>query len=353
MSERSKSDRIQSRVIRAILKNFGGYAPRLLPEHTRLVDGLTLAPELQLMLKLRELQGGRSWSELSIPHARAQMAQECRISGGDKLAVGPVRTFEIPGPTGPMRVRHYMPTELGKRPLMVFFHGGGFLFGDLNTHDQPCRYFAKYAGVQVLSVEYRLAPDNPFPAAVDDAFAGYVWALEHADRLGADASQILVCGDSAGANLAAVVAQLALIEKKQTPALQVLLYPCLDRTVERASLQLFKQGFFLTRRDIDYCLENYARGEDPHDIRLAPDRFPDLASVSPAYVVTCGFDPLRDEGEAYEAALRKAGVVTRFQRIPDLIHGFINMTGLSPASEAALIAVADQTRNFLSAVRPS
>ncbi len=342
---------MQHRVIRKVLKSFAPYAPNVLPEHTRRIDGLTLCPEIQLMLKLRELQGGKPWSQLPIKQARRQMREECQVSAGPKLPVGPVRTFEIAGPAGPMRVRHYMPIEQGVRPLLVFFHGGGFLFGDLDTHDQPCRYLAKHAGVQVLAVEYRKGPENPFPAAVEDAFAGYLWALENAERLGADPSQVLVGGDSAGGNLAAVVTQFALTEGKPLPVMQLLLYPCLDRLTQWKSLDLFAEGFFLTKRDIEYCLAQYAQGHDPKDPLLSPTQFPNLSDLSPAFVVTCGFDPLRDEGEAYESALRNAGVITRFHRVPDLIHGFINMTGLSPVSEAALIEVANSTRNFLTTLK--
>jgi acetyl esterase len=347
MANRSLAERLQFGGARALLSRLSPYSVRLLPERTRLVDGLALSPEIQLMLAMRPLTGGRPWHKVSVKFARAQMRAESRLSAGPKLQVGPVRTFEIPGATAPMRVRHYVPNETGVRPLLEFFHGGGFLYGDLDTHDQPCRYLAKYAGVQVLSVEYRLAPEHPFPAGVEDAYAGYLWALENAARLGADPTQVCVGGDSAGGNLAAVVTQLARQNHKPLPALQLLLYPALDRVNPSRSVQLFSEGFFLTEKDIEYTFQTYAPGADPRDPRLAPILTPDLSGLSPAFVVTAGFDPLRDEGEAYESALRKAGNVTRFHRVPDLIHGFINMTGLSPVSEAALIGVADMTRNFL------
>ncbi len=351
MSERSLSVRMQQRIARKLLDTLSPLAPKLLSEQGRSRDGLTLSPDLQMMLKLRELQGGKSWSDLSVATARKQMREECRISAGPKLPVGPVRTFEIPGPTGNLRVRHYVSTELGKRPLLVFFHGGGFLFGDLDTHDQPCRYLAKYAGVHVLSVEYRKAPENPFPAAIEDTFAGYLWAVEHAVDLGSDPSQVLVGGDSAGGNLATVVTQLAAREEKTLPCMQLLLYPTIDRVRSWPSVELFAEGFFLTKRDIEYCLEQYAQGHDPKDPLLCPALFPELSALSPAFVVTCGFDPLRDEGEAYESALREAGVKTSLYRVPDVIHGFINMTGLSPTADAALIEVANRTRNFLTTLK--
>lgn len=347
MVDRSFVERLGFEGARSLLSRLSPYTQRVLPERTRLVDGLALSPEIQLMLAMRPFTGGKAWHAVSIHFARAQMRSEARLSAGPKLQVGPVRTFEIPGASGPMRVRHYIPNELGQRPLLVFFHGGGFLYGDLDTHDQPCRYLAKYAGVQVLSVEYRLAPEHPFPAGVEDAYAGYLWALDNAAALGADPQQILVGGDSAGGNLAAVVTQLAKQNHKPLPALQLLIYPAVDRVNARPSLDLFAEGFFLSRKDIDYTFKNYAPGADPHDPRLGPLFAPDLSGLSPAFVITAGFDPLRDEGEAYESALRKAGNVTRLHRVPDLIHGFINMTGLSPVSEAALIGVADMTRNFL------
>ena len=347
MAERSFAERLQFEGARSLLSRLSPYSKRVLPERTRLVDGLALSPEVQLMLAMRPFTGGKPWHAVSIQFARKQMQAESRLSSGEKIQVGPVRTFEIQGATGPMRVRHYVPNEPGKRPLLVFFHGGGFLYGDLDTHDQPCRYLAKYAGVQVLSVEYRLAPEHPFPAAVEDSYAGYLWALEHAEALGADPRRILVGGDSAGGNLAAVVTQLAKQNQKQLPSLQLLIYPAVDRVNPYRSLELFSEGFFLSRKDIDFTFANYASGAHPRDPRLGPIFAPDLGGLSPAFVVTAGFDPLRDEGEAYESALRRAGNITRLHRVPDLIHGFINMTGLSPASEAALIGVADMTRNFL------
>ena len=347
MAERSFAERLQFEAARKLLSGLSAYSVRLLPERTRLVDGLALHPEVQLMLAMRPLTGGRQWHQVSVKFARAQMRAEARLSAGPKLSVGPVRTFEIPGPTGPLRVRHYGAGEPGVRPLLVFFHGGGFLYGDLDTHDQPCRYLAKHAGVQVLSIEYRLAPEHPFPAAVEDCYAAYIWALDPAAQLGADPTQVCVGGDSAGGNLAAVVTLLAKQDKKPLPALQLLIYPAVDRVNPWRSLDLFAEGFFLTAKDIEYTFQTYAPGADPRDPRLGPIFAPDLSGLSPALVVTAGFDPLRDEGEAYESALRKAGNATRLHRVPDLIHGFINMTGLSAASEDALIGVADMTRDFL------
>jgi acetyl esterase len=205
----------------------------------------------------------------------------------------------------------------------------------------------------VLSVGYRLAPEHPFPAAPEDVFAAYRWARANAVGLGADPTRVAVAGDSAGGNLATAVALMAKAEGQPQPCAQLLFYPCVDRVEARPSLSLFARDYLLTRADIDWCTERYAGSVDLRHPLLSPLLAPDLRGLAPAFVVSVGFDPLRDEGEAYESALRVAGNTTRFLRVPDLIHGFINCTGVSPAAERATIDIAQRFRQLLDENRES
>jgi acetyl esterase len=209
------------------------------------------------------------------------------------------------------------------------------------------------AGAQVLSVAYRLAPEHPFPAAVDDAWAALCWAAANAASLGADPARLAVGGDSAGANLSAVVAQRAAREGGPPLAAQVLLYPPVDRRAPYPSLELFADGFFLTRAEIDWFDRLYATEEQRGDPRRSPLRAADLGGLAPALVVTAGFDPLRDEGEAYAAAMAAAGTQVRLRRHASLIHGFLNMIDLSRAARAATVEVGDELRIMLAGARPA
>ena len=222
----------------------------------------------------------------------------------------------------------------------MFFHGGGWVYGDLDTHDPPCRFLAERSGVRVLSVDYRLAPEHPFPAAYDDALAAYRWVVENAASLDADVTRLGVGGDSAGGNLAAVTA----IEAARTGlplAFQLLVYPGTDATQGTASKRLFGKRFYLTQVFMDQVMDQYvpdrARRADPRVSPLLGD-VPD--GLAPAYVVTAGFDPLRDEGEAYARLLADAGVEVELRRFPDQIHGFLNVLGVGRTARAASAEVA-------------
>jgi acetyl esterase len=306
------------------------------------VDGQTLHPELQVLLHMRERMGVKGMSDSTPEAARRQSRAEARAFAGPAVEVGAVAALEVPSPDGPLPARHYAPDEIGApHPLLVWFHGGGFVVGDLDIYDQACRTLCRHAGVHVLAVEYRLAPEHPFPAAVDDAAAALDWAHEHAAELGADPDRVLVGGDSAGGNLAAVVAR----EASTRPLAQLLIYPAVDTADRRhPSHELFAEGFFLTAADCTWFHGHYLGATPPDDPRARPLGDHELAGLPPAIVVTAAFDPLRDEGEAYAAALRAAGVPTLLRRFPGLVHGFINMTGVSPASRDALVEIAGALR---------
>jgi acetyl esterase len=316
------------------------------------LDGQTLEPEVQLSLSVLERRGAPPLESLSPQVAREIYRRQCAVTGGAPVPVGSVRDLTVEGAEGPLAARHYAPDEPGgPHPLIVFLHGGGFVLGDLDTHDAPCRLLCRHAGAHVLCVAYRLAPEHTFPAAVEDARAALGWASRHAAELGAYPGRVAVAGDSAGGNLAAVVARQAAHDGGPAPVLQVLLYPATDVVERSRSHELFGGGFLLTRELMDWFAAQYCAGADPADPRLSILRAGDLGSVAPALVITAGFDPLRDEGEAYAGALRAAGVVPVFlRRFPGLIHGFYNAVGISRVSREAVIEVAGATRALLAAV---
>jgi acetyl esterase len=242
---------------------------------------------------------------------------------GAHVAV-PTTDLTIPGPDSPLRARHYLPSKPAPAPLLVFFHGGGFVVGDIESHDGLCRTICRDAGIHVLSVDYRLAPEHKAPAAVDDCVAAYRWALEHAAELDADPNHIGVGGDSAGGNLAALVALRSRDEGIRQPALQALLYPGLDLSAKTRSRTLFSDGFLLSKQDMDWFTKLYLEGAGiaADDPRVSPLKAADLSGLAPALVLTAGFDPLRDEGNAYAAALRSAGVSVDHRQFDALPHGF-------------------------------
>jgi acetyl esterase len=306
------------------------------------VDGDRLDPQVQLLRSLRRRRGFTGLIHPSIAAGRARYRRETRLFRGPITAVEDVRDFEIPGPAGPLRARLYS-SAARRAPLLVYLHGGGFVIGDLDTHDEPCRLFCRHAGTHVLSVDYRLAPEHPFPAGLDDAIKAFEWARANAESLGADPARVGVGGDSAGANLAAGVA-LA----REGVAAQLLIYPATDMTTARASHQLFGEGFLLTLADRDAFYRHYTRatGVRREDPRVSPMNAPDLSPAPPALVVLAGFDILRDEGEAYANRLRRAGVPVRTLRYAGFEHGFIHLTGVCPAARRAMVAIAGEWRDI-------
>jgi acetyl esterase len=314
------------------------------------IDGLTLDPEIQLLLLLRKIRGGGTLRAATPSIARARMRAEILGFGGENIQLGAVRDFTIPGPGGRLPVRHYAPSASGERhPLIVYFHGGGYVAGDLDTHDLFCRMICRHGAVNVLAVDYRLAPEHPFPAAVDDAYAAFQWAASHMAELHADPARLAVGGDSAGGNLSAVVSMLAARDGGPAPMLQILIYPTADRSFDRASMGFFREGFLLEQADMEWYDAHYfgssqAARTDP---RVSPIYADNLGSVARALVFTAGFDPLRDEGEAFAAAMRAAGNRAELRRFDGFVHGFINMVNVSPVSRAAVVEMATEIRRAL------
>jgi acetyl esterase/lipase len=324
---------------------------RLLFGRPPALDGQVLASDIQALIRLSEWAGSESITECAPPEeARAMSRAGAEAVGGPKLAMARVEDLELPGPGGPIPMRFYVPTDAAEpMPLLVYYHGGGWAIGDLDTHDGLCRFLAANAGVRLLSVGYRLAPEHPFPAAVEDAFAAFQWAAEQAVGLGADPRRIAIGGDSAGGNLAAVVSVLARDAGGPDPAMQLLIYPVTDADDDRDSRRLFAEGFLLTKADMDWFEGHYlpepGASEDP---RVSVLRTDDLSGLPPAYVATAGFDPLRDEGEAYAERMREAGVRVALRRHPGLVHSFANLTAVSRTSRAAMLEVAGALRMGLS-----
>ncbi|MBC7691792.1 MAG: alpha/beta hydrolase [Methylotenera sp.] len=328
-----------------LLMNLPGPVQILLSGRKAVVhENNTLSPQLQLMLAMRARRKRKPLSEISLEQARRGLLRDSQVHAARPIAVGAVSDLQIPAAHGLITARHYSPAAAagsGPVPLLVFFHGGGFALCDLETHDAPCRYLCQRMGMQILSVDYRLAPEFPFPAALEDAFTSWVWAEKNAMKLGVDPERISIGGDSAGANLAAVVCQLAAAEAQKLPLAQLLFYPVTDRTRHYASMDHFAEGFFLTRADIEYFKELYAPEAKVPDFRLFPLIAKSLSGQPPAVVVTAGFDPLRDEGEAFAEALGRAGVRTDLLRLPSMIHGFMNFMEISSECRDAMAKSAD------------
>jgi len=312
-----------------------------------IVDGQQLDPQLQLLRSVRRRHRVPGLVEPTVAAGRARFRRETLAFRGPVTEVGSVQDLEI---AGGLRARHYAPAGAGEAPLTVYFHGGGFVIGDLDTHDEPCRILCRQAGIHVLSVEYRLAPEHPFPAALEDVAAALAWAQTNAATLGADPRRVSIGGDSAGGNLSAVV---CLTSRNRPPTAQLLIYPPTDGITPRRSSELFDQGFFLSRNDRRAFGRYYApmAGRDP-DPRLSPLYASDLSNLPPALVITAGFDILRDEGEAYAQALAAAGTVTRQRRYPSLGHGFIHMTGVCPAARRAMEEIAREWRAVIGGCSP-
>jgi acetyl esterase len=232
----------------------------------------------------------------------------------------------LPGPAGDLPVRLYAPEADGPLPVLAYFHGGGFVIGDLDTHDGTCRELAVGAECLVVSVDYRLAPEHPFPAAPEDCYAATAWLAEHCAELGGDPTRLAVGGDSAGGNLAAAVALMARERGGPPLAHQLLIYPVTDYAFETASYRENAEGYMLTLPMMEWFWNHYLADPAQGDNELAsPLRATSLAQLPPATVITAEFDPLRDEGEAYAQRLSDAGVKTQMTRYDGVFHGFLGM----------------------------
>ena len=263
------------------------------------------------------------------------------------VEVASVENRQIPGPAGPLPVRIYRPTGDAPKPVVVFFHGGGWVIGSLETHDQVARKLADQIDAVVVSVDYRMGPEDRFPAAVDDSFAALMWAHAEAAAIGGDPERLVVAGDSAGGNLAAIVAQMT---RTSGPGLrfQLLVYPVTDYEFTSSSMEENAEGYYLTRDMMRWFFDRYLNGPDEaDDPRVSPLRNPDLTGLPPAFVLTMEYDPLRDQGVAYGDAMRNAGNHVESITYPGLFHGCF---GMDEMIDAAKVPFADAVAAVRSAV---
>jgi acetyl esterase len=313
------------------------------------IDGNTLDTTLQLMLRAQTAVGLNALITSSdVGVARSQL-RILAASFKQDIPVARVTNLSIPAPAAPIRVRHYCPVDGDGEPLLVFFHGGGQVIGDLETHDDVCRQICRQGGMHVLSVAYRLAPEHKAPAGSDDAFTAFQWALDHARELGADPGRVAVGGDSAGANLAALVSLRARNEGTRLPALQLLFYPVANYSGETRSQTLFAEGFFLRKKDLQFCRQQFLDGAqvDAADPRVSPLLADEFSGLPPALVLTAGFDPLRDEGRQYADTMREAGVTVDYREFGSLVHGFANFFPLGGGSATAVAETISALRAHL------
>jgi acetyl esterase len=301
------------------------------------VDGRALDEHTAAMLALDDVARRSVLQGVHPARARVRMETDIRTAEAKPPAGVRTRDAVYPSPVGPAPLRLYEPDAIEiPSPGVVLFHGGGWVTGSIESHDGWCRTIAAGARVRVASVEYRRAPEHPFPAAVEDSVAAFRHIASEAATFGMDPRRLAVCGDSAGGNLSAVVS-LQLRAEPLRPAVQALLYPALDGTCSLPSVATLAEGYFLTRANIDWYYAHYVGTTVP---RTHPDLSPlhadSVAGAPPALLVTCGFDPLRDEGAAYADRLRAAGVQVRLREERGLPHGFAFMGGLVPAARLAM-----------------
>lgn len=285
-------------------------------------------PEARAYLEATAALGLAPLAQQGAVVARRNNRERAASLAGTLEEVARIEAGSLPGPGGPLAFRLYAPAADAPQPVLLYLHGGGWVVGDLDTHDSVCRALARRAECAVVSLDYRLAPENPFPAAVEDGWAGLQWLHHHATEIGIDAGRIAVGGDSSGGNLAAVLALRARDRGGPPLKAQVLIYPVTDCDLDRPSYLAAGSGYGLTRDSMKWYWAQYiadeARRRDPE---ASPLRAQDHSSLPPALVITCELDPLASEGAAYAESLEKAGVTARHVHEPGMIHGYVRMAG--------------------------
>jgi acetyl esterase len=308
---------------------------------------MALLPEIRALLDQQDASGRPPLHQQSVPEARAFHLADARALNGPSAPVASVQDRAIPGPAGDLPVRVYTPEGEPPFPIVVWFHGGGWVVGSLDTYDPLCRALAAAVPAVVVSVDYRLAPEHRYPAAVEDAYAATLWASRNAAQLGGAQHRLAVAGDSAGGNLAAVVALGARDRGGPAIAFQLLVYPVLDAAADTASWREHAEGFHLTAAGMRWYWDHYLGGADGAAPDASPLRAASLGGLPPALVICAEHDVLRDEGEAYAARLRQAGVAATVSRYPGVVHGFFRWRAVTGAAEAALQEAAAALRSAL------
>jgi acetyl esterase len=307
-----------------------------------------LDPKLRTLLDLMAQMGNPPLSELTPVQFRELRARGRDLVNAPAPELALVRDVSVAGATGPLKARVYDVEDGGERPTLVYFHGGGFVFGDLESHDAVCRRLAHDGRLRVVAVDYRLAPEAPFPAPVDDALAAFADIANHPERFGADPARLAVGGDSAGANLAINVANHSARAGGPDVAFQLLIYPVTQQGATTPSREKFADGYFLTQEGIDW-FQRYYLGDvfDANDPRISPLLGEIPRGVAPALVITAGFDPLLDEGKAYADKLAASGAPTAYIDYPSQVHGFFNFTAFSEVAADAIAHAAQTVRASL------
>ena len=304
---------------------------------------MALHPQCKTFLDILAGAGGKPIEQL--PVAEARVASKALIDfGGPEEPVAEVENRSIPGPAGPIGLRVYRPIQEETLPGLVYFHGGGFVICDLDTHDRQCRNLANAAGCTVISVDYRLAPKHKYPAAVEDAYAATRYVAENAAEFGVDPNRIAVGGDSAGGNLAAVVSLLARDRGEPRLKFQLLIYPLVDFEDKSPSMRQYSKDHFLTSEMLEWCASEYLPTEDRRHPNASPLNAVNLRDLPPAMILTAECDPLRDQGEAYARKLERAGVPVELKRYDGMIHVFLQLGGIVDTAKVAMADAAAALR---------
>lgn len=301
--------------------------------------------KIAIVLKFMTLSDNRATEKKgnpSIAESRNALAEKAKKYAGDPVPIEKILDLTIPGPAGEIPIRIYIPSKDKSLPVVLFYHGGGWVQGSLTSHDNLTRYLAKASSAVVVSVDYRLAPENPFPAGLTDAYAALEWVAQNADSFGADPSKIAVMGDSAGGNLAAVIALMARDQNGPKIKRQVLVYPATDLSnLDTDSYTHFAKGFMLTKTNIEWFRGLYLPDKnDWTNPKASPLLAEDHIHLPPATIITAEMDPLRDDGKQYAEKLAKSGVLTHYHCYEGMIHGFINADKLLSQAHAALDEIA-------------
>lgn len=309
---------------------------------------MSLDASTDALLKGIAAQNGPALHEMPVDTCRQVFGQLVQNLQGEVLPIHHAEDREISGPNGPIKVRIYTPRDTGgaKLPVLVQFHGGGWVIGDLDTHDNMCRFFANEADVIVVAVDYRLAPEHKFPAGIEDCIAATEWVHANGASIGADSTKLAVTGDSAGGNMAAIVAQ----QLKGKIAYQLLIYPATDFSdTAYESREKFGSGeYFLSSEDMAWFGGHLFGGADESkNPKASPLAAADLSGLAPALTVTAGYDPLRDEGKAYADALSAAGVTSEYKCYDGTIHGFASFPGALEAGKEGMAFMASRLKAAL------
>ena len=310
-----------------------------------------LDPAVRQLLEAAEAEGNPPLESFSPEEARKLAIESLKTAGGTPEPVRSIENLRIPGPDCEIPIRVYTPDAPAPRPALVYFHGGGWVVCDLDTHDVVCTAIAHRAGAVVIAVDYRLAPEHKFPAAVTDSYAATAWVASNVTKLGIDPKRISVGGDSAGGNLAAVVSLKSRDEDGPAIALQVMVYPATDlSSFDTPSYQEFGENHYLTKSEMEWFRQHYLRSmEDARDPHASPLLASDLSRLPPVLIITAECDPLRDEGEAYAKRLANDGVAVTYNCYPGMIHPFFSLSGAIPQAFDAI----QQVANAVAGLAPS